>query len=154
MDQYIGVEVLAALRAGRPSGRVAVPGLSLRVDHRSELRPDVAVIRRDDAEAGSVSVREAVLVVDILPAVWRFRDMYAKAKVYAAAGVGHYWVIDPLHDEGIVLSQFQPGPHGDYEIVASTKDVFVTEVPYPVTLDLPALTARRKAIMERARPAE
>jgi hypothetical protein len=30
--------------------------------------------------------------------------------------------------------------------------VFTTEEPYPVTLDLPALTARRKAMLARTRP--
>jgi hypothetical protein len=79
--------------------------------------------------------------------------MYAKAKVYAAAGVENYWVLDPLFEDGIVLSQFRPGPSGDYEMVGSTKDVFRTDVPFPVTIDLPALTALRRTMLDYA-PAE
>ena len=34
------------------------------------------------------------------------------------------------------------------------KDLFETDVPFPVTLDLPALTTRRQALLERARERE
>jgi len=36
-------------------------------------------------------------------------------------------------------------------LVDSTSDVFTTEVPFPVTIDLPALTARRQRVLSRAR---
>ena len=61
-------------------------------------------------------------------------------------------MIDPLFEDGIVLSAFRPGPGGDYDMVASTRQVFATDVPYPVTIDLPALTARRDAILQAIRP--
>jgi len=51
----------------------------------------------------------------------------------------------------MVLTQFQRGDRDEYVMVTSTDRVFTTEVPYPVTIDLPALTARRKALLERAR---
>lgn len=134
----------------------AAPNLSDRqnwtVDDLASPRPDVVVLRPDHVTVSPVPVEDAILAVEIISPESRFRDMYAKAKVYAAAGVAHYWVIDPMHDEGIVLSEFRPGTHGDYEMVASTNKFFTTGEPYPVTLDLPALTVRRQAIIERARP--
>jgi hypothetical protein len=65
--------------------------------------------------------------------------------------VAHYWVIDPLDQNGIVLTEFGPGDNGSYEILRSTDKVFTTEAPYPATIDLPALTARRLATLEHAR---
>jgi hypothetical protein len=66
--------------------------------------------------------------------------------------VAHYWVIDALDRSGLVLTEFGPGENGSYEILGSTDKVFTTEAPYPVTIDLPALTARCQAMLEHARP--
>jgi Uma2 family endonuclease len=152
IHQDIGVRVLMALEVSCPPDLMPVVDISLKVNHRNEPRPDVVVIRPDHANVSPVPVQDAVLVVEVISPDSQFRDMYAKAKVYAAAGVANYWVIDPLHDDRIVLTEFRPGPSGDYEIVGSTDKVFSTDVPYPVTLDLPALSARRRALLERARP--
>jgi Uma2 family endonuclease len=151
IHQDIGVEVLLALRLQCPPDLMPVVDLSLKVNYRNEPRPDVVVISFDHADISPVPVADAVLAVEVISPHSQFRDMYAKAKVYAAAGVANYWVIDPLHDDGIVLTEFRPGAGGDYEIFTSTRQIFSTDVPYPVTLDLPALTARRRAVLERAR---
>ncbi len=151
LHQDLGVEVLLALRAQCPPDLMPVVDLSLRVDRRNEPRPDVVVVRPDHVDRSPLPVEDVVLAVEVISPDSIFRDMYAKAKVYAAAGVRHYWVIDPLHD-AITLTEFVPGPDGGYEIAGHTDAVFTTEEPYPVTLDLPALTARRKAMLARTRP--
>ena len=43
-------------------------------------------------------------------------------------------------------------PAHKVEIISSTSGIFKTDVPYPVTIDLPVLTARRRAVLEAARP--
>ena len=150
VHQILGVELVLALRTGCPAGYAPVPGLSLKVSHRNEPRPDVVVIGLAHIGRSPAPVEGALLAVEIISPDSHFRDMYAKAKVYAAAGVENYWVLDPLFDDGIVLSQFRPGPGGDYEMVGSTKDVFKTDVPFPVTIDLPALTVLRRTMLDYA----
>lgn len=152
IHQNLGVRVLLALEAGCPPGLMVVTDLSLKVNSRNEPRPDVVVIGVEHANRSPVPVEDAVLAVEVISPESHFRDMYAKAKVYAAAGIAHYWVIDPLFEDGIVLSQFRPGANGDYEMFGSTRDVFTTDVPFPVKLDLPALTAQRRLLLEGARP--
>ena len=147
----IGVEVLLALRAQCPRGLMPFVDLSLKINSHNEPRPDVVVISLDHANVSPVPVEDVLLAVEVISPDSHFRDNYATAKVYAAAGVANYWVIDPLLEEGIVLSAFHPGPRGDYDMVISTRQVFATDVPYPVTIDLPALTARRDAILEATR---
>lgn len=153
VHQILGVEVVLALRAGCPAGYVPAPDLSLKINYRNEPRPDVVVISLAHVGRSPAPVEGALLAVEIISPDSHFRDMYAKAKVYAAAGVQNYWVLDPLFEDGIVLSQFRPGPSGDYEMVGSTKDVFQADVPFPVTIDLPALTALRRTMLDYA-PAE
>ena len=69
--------------------------------------------------------------------------MNLKYKLFAAAGVRNYWVVDPTFDGGIQLTENRIGDDGAYEQIVSTNKVFTTEVPYPVTIDLPKLTAWR-----------
>lgn len=152
LHQILGVEVLLALRAQCPPGLIPVVDLSLDVNHRNEPRPDVVVIKPGHLDVAPLPVEDAVLVVEVISPGSHFRDMIAKVKVYAAAGVEHYWVIDPLFDGGMVLTRFRLRDTGEYEVVGSTDKVFTTDEPYSVTIDLPALTARRKALLGRAEP--
>lgn len=125
--------------------------LSLKINAVNEPRPDVVVISLDHVDRSPVPVGDALLAVEVVSPDSHFRDMYAKAKVYAAAGIENYWVVDPMFDTGIVLTAYRRDSSGEYVTVLSTDKVFTTDVPYPVTLDLPALTAARKALLERAR---
>jgi hypothetical protein len=131
------------LRAGCPPGFAPVPDYSLKINYRNEPRPDVVVVKVGNLHRSPVPVEDALLAIEVVSPTSHFRDMYAKARTYAAAGVAHYWVIDPLFPDGVVLSRYRPGADGAYEMVGSTSGVFTTEVPFPVTIDLPALTAQR-----------
>jgi len=42
---------------------------------------------------------------------------------------------------GFTMMVLRPGAGGRFDIVETTHDVFTTDVPYPVTIDLPTLTA-------------
>ena len=150
--QILGIEVVLALRAECPPDYAPVTDLSLQINERNEPRPDVVVVPVHQLNRSPVPAGEVILAVEIISPDSHFRDMHAKTRVYAAAGIARYWVIDPLFEDGIVLTEYQPDAGGEYEIVSSTDKVFTTDVPFPVTIDLPALTERRQAVLDRARP--
>jgi Uma2 family endonuclease len=145
--------VTIALGAGCPDEYLAVHYLPLAVDQHSQLRPDVVVITLDHVNESPVPVRDAVLVADVMPPAGHFRYSYAKAAIYAAAGVPEYWIIDPWHDQRMVLSRLTLGPGGSYEIAESTDAVFRTDSPFPVTIDLPQLWKQRESLWKHARQA-
>jgi Uma2 family endonuclease len=145
MHQFFGVEVTLALRVNCPVGYVPIPDLSLKINYRNEPRPDVVVIDRKHFRITPVPVEDALLAVEIISPSSRLIDTNAKMKNYAAAGVPSYWIIDPSRAGGIMLTEYALGDSGRYEFVSATDEVFTTEVPYPVTIDLPALTAERDA---------
>src|SRR4051794_33832490 len=60
IHQFIGVEIVLALRAGCPPDLMPVVDLSLKVDYRNEPRPDVVVIDRKRANSSPVPVESAV----------------------------------------------------------------------------------------------
>jgi hypothetical protein len=89
-------------------------------------------------------IEGALLLVEVVSPTSHWRDMHAKAKVFAAAGVEHYWVVDPTFKSGVVLTEFRIGDDGRYDIATSTNKIFTTDVPFPITVDVPALTALRE----------
>jgi Uma2 family endonuclease len=152
IHQHIGVEVLLALRAHCPPELMPVVDLSLKVDFRNEPRPDVVVISRKMANVSPVPIEAAVLAVEVISPDSTVRDLHTKPKVLAAAGLPSYWVIDPFHDAGVVLVEFRLGDDGQYALLTETEKAFATEVPYPVRIDLPALTAWRREILGSTPP--
>jgi Uma2 family endonuclease len=148
MHQIFGWDVGLALRVNCPAGYVAVPDLSLKINYRNEPRPDVVVINRKHLRVSPVPVEDTILAVEIISPSSRLIDTNAKMKNYAAAGVPSYWIIDPQRAGGVMLTEYALGDSGRYEFVSATDQVFTTEVPYPVTVDLPALTAQRDEASE------
>jgi len=141
--QEVCAELRSMLRTHCPSGYLPVIDVSLEADRRNEPRPDVVVARIADGLRSPVPIEGALLVVEVVLPTWHFRDMQAKVKLFAKAGVGSYWVVDPTFDGGVVLTEFRIGDDGYYETVNSTNRVFTTDVPYPITIDVPALTELR-----------
>jgi Uma2 family endonuclease len=141
--------VLLALEANCPPDLVVSFDLSMQIDRRNEPRPDVVVIRPDHVDRSPVPVQDAILVVEVISPDSTLRDMRDKAEVYAAAGIATYWVIDPLH-EHITLTEMLLATDGTYEVGVRTSEMFTTDRPWHITLDLPALTKRRTGLLERA----
>lgn len=138
--QDVRQELVIALRPFCPPGYRAVIDVSLEVDARNEPRPDVVVGRMAFGLRSPLPIESALLVVEVISPTSHFRDMHAKAKTFARAGVGSYWVVDPTFAGGVVLSELRLGADRNYEMVTSTNKVFTTDVPFPVTVDVPALT--------------
>ena len=146
VHQDLCVRLLLALEVNCPPDHLVSIDLSMRVDRRNEPRPDVVVIRRKHAGQSPVPVEDALLAVEVVSPTSTFRDMYDKAKVYAHAGGRSYWVVDPIQ-ERIALTEYALGANREYEQVSNTEDLFVTEKPWKVSVDLPALTARKNDLL-------
>ncbi|MEV4199102.1 Uma2 family endonuclease [Micromonospora globbae] len=146
VHQELCVELLLALRVNCPSEYLVSIDLSMRVDRRNEPRPDVVAIHRRHADRSPVPVEDALLAVEVVSPTSTFRDMYDKARVYAHAGVRSYWVVDPLQ-ERITLTEYALGADRQYEQVGHAEDLFVTERPWKVSVDLSALTTRRNDLL-------
>ncbi|MGK5678741.1 Uma2 family endonuclease [Actinoplanes sp. URMC 104] len=148
IHQLLAVEVMLMLRPRCPAGYFPVIDLSLEVDRRNEPRPDVVVVHKAYAARTPVPVDGALLVVEVVSPTSHFRDLHAKWTVYASNEVTTYVVVDPTFKGGVVLTEFRLSDNGRYDTVTSTNKVFTTDVPYPITIDVPALTALRDEYSE------
>lgn len=146
IHQEIMGEVWYALRANCPSEYFVSMDQSLEIDRRNEPRPDVVVIRAEHANRSPVPVRDALLAVEVFSPSSTFRDLHEKTGVYARAGIQTYWVVDALHEK-MILTELLLAEDGTYRPGVQTDEVFTTERPWKVTIDLPALTARRDRVL-------
>jgi len=102
--------------------------------------PDVIVTHADD-ERAQVPAADVLLAVEIISPGSRRRDTVVKPVEYAEAGIPHYWVID-LEPPASLAVFHLAGDFGYQESPAVT-GTFVTAEPFPLRVDLAALTARR-----------
>lgn len=72
----------------------------LELDLRSELQPDVALlrVRADDYAGGHPGPRDALLLVEVADTSRRW-DRERKVPLYALAGVGEVWLVDVQQEE-------------------------------------------------------
>jgi Uma2 family endonuclease len=141
--QEVAAELRSMLLPSCPPGYRPVLDMSLEVDRRNEPRPDVVVLPMTMAMRTPIPVEHALVLVEVVSPSSHIRDWHTKAKIFAKARVASYWIVDPSFDGGVVLTEFRIGEDGRYELITSTNKVFETDAPFPVTINVPALTAFR-----------
>ncbi|BCY14519.1 Uma2 family endonuclease [Actinoplanes sp. L3-i22] len=147
IHQILGQKLAAILEQNCPKEFLPVTDYSMKVDSGNEPRPDVVVVRKSVLARTPAPIEKAILVVEIVSPSSHFRDTWGKIRIFAAAGVETYLIVDPISfADGIELSEFRLGETG-YDLVTSTNKIFETEVPYPIKIDVAALTVLRDEIL-------
>ena len=142
VHQRIMLDVALACRLNEPPGIVVSADQSVMIDGGNERRPDVVAVLLEGASASLIGAFDLVLAVEIISPSSRRVDGHDKLKVYADAGVPHYWIVDPLA-ERMTLTEFTLGADGHYQQTRHTEDRVTLSQPWEITLDLPAFTALR-----------
>ncbi|TVR57587.1 MAG: Uma2 family endonuclease [Gemmatimonadales bacterium] len=86
----------------------------VRLSDLSEPQPDLAVLRprTDDYTTAHPGPDDVLLVVEVADATVEV-DRGTKAPLYAAAGIGEYWLVDLPHDEIQVFRTPTPDGYRD-----------------------------------------
>ena len=149
MHQYFLMQTRMAVAAGRPRDVLAAHSLSVMVDDHNEARPDVVLVDARHAFRSPVPVDDVLLAVEVLTEESVVRDLKDKRRLYARGGIPSYWVVDP-RGEHVSFTQFLLGDDDTYERHIETTDPVMVDVPWEITLDLPAWTRYRDGCRNRA----
>jgi len=126
---------------------------STTIDEHNEPRPDVIVAPAEYAQRTPFPIEGALLVVEVVSPTSALRDTETKRALYARAGVPSYWIVVPeLDAPTIALAELTlDDAGGSYRYATHyTSDAFATERPWPVRVDLPALSAKRARVLRHA----
>lgn len=148
--QDLCIEIALALRTSCPPEYFVSMDQSLKVNPRNEPRPDLVAIWVEHYGRTPVPIEDAVLAVEVLSDHSHWRDTAERAVLYAKSGIATYWVIDQLGDEISLTELVLETEPARYALGGVTTGVVTVTEPWPITIDLPALTARRATILRRA----
>lgn len=115
---------------------VLTPG-AVEFDVRNWRSPDLLVIRRESVRRTYARPDEALLAVEVMSPSSVSTDRLVKPAQFAAAGIAHYWRIEP--DEPLLITHALEG--GVYRETGRFADEVVIEEPVPLRFRLADLMA-------------
>ncbi|MFB8034377.1 Uma2 family endonuclease [Streptomyces sp. NPDC056004] len=118
------------------------------VDFQNRPEPGVVVVRADVVEGLRQTRFPAdgvLLAIEVVSEESVTRDRETKPVKYARAKIPHYWRVENQNDRAVVyVFELEPST-GAYTSTGIFHDRMKVSVPFPVDLDLTAITARRRA---------
>ncbi len=137
--------LLVQLDEQLPTGLESFSELEAELTGRSPRRvPDIVVAPTDVDEQPRVRSDQIVLAIEVASSgESAVRDYAIKAGEYAANGIAHYWVIDILDPKSVGLTTYALDASGAYRITPRATGVVQLAAPFPLTINLDALTTRR-----------
>jgi Uma2 family endonuclease len=141
------IRLISQLNNQLPDGLEAFAELEAELVGRSPRRvPDIVVAPDEVDEQPRVRSEQIALAIEVASSgESAVRDYSIKAGEYADNKIAHYWVIDILGTEPAGLTAFTLDTTGEYHITPRVTGIVRLEAPFPVTIDLNALTGRRVA---------
>lgn len=126
---------------------------SATVDDHNEPRPDVVVTRASAFRQTPFPITDLVLAVEVVSQHSVLRDTETKRALYARAGVASYWIVVPdEHTPGMTLAELILDQRTGKYVYRTpyTPEALVTDLPWPVTVDLPRLVKKRERLFRAA----
>lgn len=130
--QLAVVRLLRRLDDAAPADcRVLVAPFDVVLDESSVVIPDVIVARRSDFTAKNLPAAP-LLAVEVLSPSTRRIDQGRKLDKYRRAGIGSYWLVDPLVPS-LVAWELRDGEYVRVAAVSGS-EAYVAAAPFPVTV--------------------
>jgi Uma2 family endonuclease len=134
-----------ALEEQAPSGVVALQEMTVRLDRRNRPEPDVVVanVPIDDDQTW-LDPSGVLLVAEVISPESEDRDRKTKPRMYAEAGIPHYWLVEKENGQPVVHVYQLDTLTTTYVPAGIVRGVLERPVPFPITIDLAALALDRK----------
>jgi Uma2 family endonuclease len=137
VHQRVATRLIGVLLPACPEGLEVIAEPALQLSRKSELAPDIVVVRTDEV-GGAKFTGPPLLVVEVRSPSTALIDLNRKKSAYEKFGVPSYWIVDP--DPGRPeLTVFELG-HGRYALAAQTTRAVSLSRPFSVTVNPAELT--------------
>jgi Uma2 family endonuclease len=124
---------------------------STTIDNRNEPRPDIVVANVKHISRSPFPITDTLLVAEVVSPTSVLRDTETKKGLYARAGVPAYWIVVPDTDTRTISLTELRLDHGTYRHETHDPDaLFATAYPWPLTINLPGLSARWASMLDLA----
>jgi Uma2 family endonuclease len=134
--QWVSTQLATALTSACPRElRVLHAPLDVRLSDDTVVRPDIVVVRADDARARRLT-GIPVLAVEVLSDSTRRYDLLLKRSRYERAGIPSYWVVDPDTLEITVWELADAGSSSEVARASLEERPLALDRPFPLTLRL------------------
>jgi len=135
--QRISLRLAGRLDADAPAGLVAVEALGVRIPGGSVLVPDVLVAERQAVlgnDSGVLDASVVHLVVEIVSPGSRTQDRLTKPALYAEAGIGSFWRVEPDDGPAVHVYQLQGGAYVELATLRPGQGLELDQ-PFSISLD-------------------
>lgn len=118
----------------RQLGQVFDAPVDLQLGDHTIVQPDIVVVLSDHEQIITPTKIQGIpdLIIEILSPSTAENDRVHKRRVYEAAGVPEYWIVDPFEHN---VTQLVRGSQGSYESTLREKRIATSVLPH-VSLDL------------------
>lgn len=135
------------LQSLAPEDFEVVREFTIDVDRHNRPEPDVVVVPEhviQDVEQTRFPAQAVLLAVEVVSPESLTRDRETKPLKYARAKIPHYWRVENQQGKPVVyVFELEPST-GAYTPAGVFHDRMKVDVPFPVDLDLTAVTAKRR----------
>lgn len=122
-----------------PDDLTTATQMDLRLGPRQRPCPDAVVINASaaaDLSRTAYVSSEVRLVIEVVSPESEHRDRHVKPKIYANAGVEHFWLVEEERGKPVIHT-FQLDPSaGEYGSTGAYRGQLKIEEPFPVNIDL------------------
>ncbi|WP_232838690.1 Uma2 family endonuclease [Streptomyces geranii] len=130
-----------------PGALDVVSRMTVKLDPRNRLEPDIAVVP-ETANTGPhqtwYEAADTLLAIEVVAADTLERDREAKPRKYAAAGVVHFWRVEQDGDKGlpvVYVYELDPATKA-YGLTGIFHDRLKVSAPFDIDIDLTAIDRR------------
>ncbi|MFE0876729.1 Uma2 family endonuclease [Streptomyces smyrnaeus] len=115
--------------------------MTVLLDRRNGVEPDISVVRRDSVEGLEQSryrAEDLVLAVEVVSPESEVRDHDVKPRKYAAAGIPNFWLVETAGTEPhpvVRVYELDPVTRG-YTLTGIHHGQLKVSVPYDISIDI------------------
>ncbi|MGW7751820.1 Uma2 family endonuclease [Streptomyces violaceusniger] len=135
-----------ALDNQAPDESEVLPEMSIRLDEKNQIEPDVLVTQAYeilDAHQTWYGPQQILLAVEVVSPDSRARDREVKPRKYAGAGVPHFWRVEEDRGLPVVYVYELDRATEAYKLTGIYHDKLSLTAPFPIEIDLTAINRRR-----------